>query len=411
MSRIGCGRVRLRQNLAALLVGAGSVCAVASASARPYLPPSGHLFAGLTGGTSIVPYERMVGKHPPVFELSMTWNTPTAWLAATDSAFRSRLGLALGTAPGYALPGVISPEGIALGRSDRFLVAMNRNLAHSGRVVYLRIMGEMNGYWNAYAPFNADGSFRGVPNLPHFYIEAWRRTVLILRGGLVARINRRLRALGLPPIRARLRPHDRLPAPKLAFLWVPQDAGSPEIAANAPGVFWPGSAYVDWVGTDFYASYPNFRLLDQFYDEFRGKPFVLSEWALYGADDPGFVRALFAWVRAHPRVRMLNYYQGYTTSTPANLVRYPLGRAALRQALRSPRFLAYPPEYAHPRRVRHRKPPSSSQPANPPLPPRHGPGPTPASGQPPAPPMAPPGASSRPPTACVTPMPLCGPAL
>jgi hypothetical protein len=384
--------VRLRRNWAALLVLAVSLCAVPSAGARPYLPPSGYVFAGLSGGTSIDAYERMVGKHPAVFEYSMTWNTSTAWLAARASPLRTRLGLALGTAPGYALPGVISPAGIALGRSDRFLVAMNRNLAHSRRVVYVRIMGEMNGYWNAYAPFNANGSFRGGQNSPHFYIEAWRRTVLILRGGRVARINRRLRALGLRPIRVgRLHPHDVLPAPRVAFLWVPQDAGSPETAANAPGVFWPGAAYVDWVGTDFYASYPNFGLLDHFYNEFRGKPFVLSEWALYGVDDPRFVRALFAWVRLHPRVRMLNYYQGYSPTSKANLARYPASRTALRRALRSSRFPAYAPEYAHPRRAKRHK---HHKPSSPPAPPH----PAPGSGQPPGLPLAPPGGSAAPPS-------------
>jgi hypothetical protein len=91
------------------------------------------------------PYERMVGKHPPVFEVYMTRNTPTKRFTAPDSAFRSRVGLAISTAAGYAQPGIISPKGIALGRSDRFFVTLNRNLAHSGRVVYVRLMGEMNG--------------------------------------------------------------------------------------------------------------------------------------------------------------------------------------------------------------------------------------------------------------------------
>jgi hypothetical protein len=77
-------------------------------------------------------------------------------------------------------------------------------------------------------------------------------------------------------------------------------------------VYWPGGAYVDWVGTDFYGSYPNFALLSHFYTTYRDKPFVLSEWALYGADDPGFVRATFSWVESHPRVRMLSYYQGFS---------------------------------------------------------------------------------------------------
>jgi hypothetical protein len=351
----------------AIALGAALVF-VASAGARTYLPPGNHLFAGLTGGTSIAPFEQMVGKHPPVFEQYMTWDTSTAFLRGKDGGFRSRLGLAIGTSAGYAEPGVITPEQIALGDSDRFLVTLGQNLAHSKRIVYIRLMSEMNGYWNAYAAFDADGTYRGTEHSPHFYVEAWRRSVLILRGGPVTALDAKLRKLGLPPLQDGRRPPGELARPKVAFLWVPQDAGSPETAANSPGAFWPGSDYVDWVGTDFYASYPNFTLLDAFYQEFAGKPFVLSEWALYGADDPGFVRELFSWVAAHPRVRMLNYYQGFTAAGKPNLAHYPASRRVLRAELRASRFLAYAPEYAHPRNGLHNtpSPPRSPTPSAPP---------------------------------------------
>jgi hypothetical protein len=338
------------------------------ADGRAYTPPGDHVFAGLTGGNSITAFARMVGKHPPVFETYMTWDTATGWLRHTDTGFRSRLALAIGTSYGYGDPGVISPEQIALGDSDRFLIALSRNLTASRRVVYIRLMAEMNGYWNAYAAFDSDGSSRGAANSPHFYVQAWRRSVLILRGGSVALLNAKLLKLGLPKLQDGSDPPATLPRPKAAFLWVPQDAGSPEIAANAPGAFWPGNDYVDWIGTDFYASYPNFTLLDDFYRDFPGKPFVLSEWALYGADDPDFVRALFDWVGAHPRVRMLNYYQGFTAAGKPNLAHYPASRRALRAELRSPRFLAYAPEYAHPQKGTG-TPPSSPAPAAPPSPP------------------------------------------
>lgn len=338
--------MRARGALALVLVA--MLIAPAATSARAYVPPGNHVFAGLTGGTSITAFQRMVGKHPPVFETFMTWDTNTGWLRGADPGFRSRLALQIGTSAGYAEPGVIAPEQIALGQSDPFLAALGRNLARSGRIVYIRLMSEMNGYWNAYAAFAADGASRGVAYSPHFYVQAWRRAVLILRGGSTAEIDFKLRKLGLPGLALGRRPPATLARPKVAFLWVPQDAGSPEIAANAPGAFWPGSDYVDWVGTDFYASYPNFTLLDDFYDAFAGQPFVLSEWALYGTDEPAFVRALFAWVAAHPRVRMLNYYQGFGAAPKPSLVHYPASRRALRAELRSPRFLAYAPEYAHP---------------------------------------------------------------
>jgi hypothetical protein len=321
-----------------------------TASAGEYLPPRGKVWAGLTGGTSITAWEQMVNHHPAVFDHYITWNSPTTWLTHADERLQTRLALSISTAPGYGQPGVVSTEGIARGRTDTYLVEMNQNLAAAHRIVYIRIMGEMNGYWNPYCPYNSNGSYRGNEESAHNYIAAWRRTVLILRGGPVSRIDRKLRALGLPRITAPLVRTAVLPRPKLAFLWVPQTEGSPDIPQLEPRHFWPGSAYVDWVGTDFFSKFPNWAWLDQFYKAFGGKPFVFSEWAVWGSDNPGFVRAMFDFVRSHSRVRMFNYYQGWTSRNPVlgdfDLANYPKSRALLRQQLASSRFPQYAPEYA-----------------------------------------------------------------
>ena len=133
-----------------------------------------------------------------------------------------------------------------------------------------------------------------------------------------------------------------LPQPQVVLMWVPQTEGSPPIAANAPRAYWPGGRYVDWVGTDFYSRFPNFDKLERFYDAFRGKPFVFGEWAMWGRDDPAFVRRLFGWIGSHPRVQMQLYNQGKRTDGPFRLTRYPRSRNALRQALKRPRNLARP---------------------------------------------------------------------
>jgi hypothetical protein len=94
--------------------------------------------------------------------------------------------------------------------------------------------------------------------------------------------------------------------------------------------YWPGGRYVDWVGTDFYSRFPNFDKLERFYDAFRGKPFVFGEWALWGRDDPGFVRRFFSWMGSHRRMRMHLYNQGALTNGPFRLNRYPRSRAVIR---------------------------------------------------------------------------------
>jgi hypothetical protein len=80
--------------------------------------------------------------------------------------------------------------------------------------------------------------------------------------------------------------------------------------------------------------------LDRFYAQYPRKPFVFGEWAMWGADDPGFVKQLFSWVNAHKRVKMMVHNQGANPNGPFRLNAHPKARAELRKALRNPRFLA-----------------------------------------------------------------------
>lgn len=73
---------------------------------------------------------------------------------------------------------------------------------------------------------------------------------------------------------------------------------------------------------------------------------MFGEWALWGADDPGFVDSLFGWVGTHPRTRMLIYNQGIQTGGPFRLSWYPRAAHELRRLLASPTFPAYTPELA-----------------------------------------------------------------
>src|SRR5205085_464342 len=169
---------------------------------------------------------------------------------------------------------------------------------------------------------------------------AWRRAVIIIRGGSAAAMNAQLRRLNLPPVRGVGAGLTRVP---VAFLWVPQVAGAPDIPANSPSAYWPGAQYVDWVGTDFYSKFPNWAGLQRFYDRSYGKPFAFAEWAIWGGDNPGFVHQLFAWARSHTRVRMMLYNQGNRSSGPFQLSHFPAGRKVLAGELDSPVFPAFVP--------------------------------------------------------------------
>jgi hypothetical protein len=323
------------RRLAALLAAACLLALAPSASAEPLLPPRGKVFSGVTGGTSLDLFQRQTGNHPAVFGFFTKFGGANEFIFRGAEQAGSRLMLHISTQDGYGTREVVTPRGIAQGEGDRYLVGLNRRIAESGRPAYIRLMAEMNQANNGYSAFDRSGRPRGPAHSTAQFRQAWRRSTLILRGGPVAGIDAQLRRLGQPAVETGAA---ELPRPQIAMVWVPQTRGTPDIPANMPRAYWPGDAYVDWVGTDFYSRFPNFHWLEDFYRDFGGKPFAFGEWALWGADDPGFVDRLFGWIGSHPRVRMVVYNQGALTDGPFRLARFPRSKAALRKALSHRRF-------------------------------------------------------------------------
>jgi hypothetical protein len=331
-------RLALVTLLALVILPAGSALSAASATAQAYLPPPGQSFQGVTG-EPVAAYEQAVGKHPAVYQVFSAWGEFLPGMFADAAAARARVMIHITTASGTRE--MITPAGIASGQGDGWLIALNHAIAASGHPVYIRLMAEMDGSWNPYSAYNANGSPRDAAHSTREFRLAWKRVTLILRGGSLRHIDGVLRRLGLP----RLRTQSDLPAGKVAMLWVPQVAGSPALAGNQPRAYWPGRAWVDWVGTDFYSKFPNFSGLTSFYNAFTGAPFVFGEYAMWGADNPGFVSEVFGWMRSHPRARMMIYNQGLVSGGPFRLSRYPSAARALRAALASPRYPAFAPDW------------------------------------------------------------------
>jgi hypothetical protein len=101
---------------------------------------------------------------------------------------------------------------------------------------------------------------------------AFRRIVAIVRGGLsLEGLNAELAEIGLPPLaRTKGENPEALPLAPVSIIWSPLPAGSPRVKGNFPGNYWPGSKWVDWVGTDFYAKYPVWEDLNKFYEGSSG---------------------------------------------------------------------------------------------------------------------------------------------
>ncbi len=129
----------------------------------------------------------------------------------------------------------------------------------------------------------------------------------------------------------------------MSIIWSPLPGGSPRVKGNFPGNYWPGSRWVDWVGTDFYSQFPVWKDLNRFFEarHWKRKPVAVTEWAVSREDEPRFVKRLISWTVKRPRVRMLVYYVGFGRGNEYDLGLYPRTTNTLRKKIRRANFLPY----------------------------------------------------------------------
>jgi Glycosyl hydrolase family 26 len=160
---------------------------------------------------------------------------------------------------------------------------------------------EMNGTWYEWSQRRAPSS------KPDAYILAWRQIVTTMRS---------------------------VPGQHFKFLWTLYPTGT------SAAYSWPGSAYVDYIGTDIFdwygskATYPRTAsgALDHeekwqqilttepgglnwtaAFSRATGKPIIIPEWGLDfhtfgGQDDPLFITNMMAWMKAHHAIGL--YWAG-----------------------------------------------------------------------------------------------------
>jgi hypothetical protein len=314
-----------------------------TAAADPYTAPNGKVLWGGQGGYtagSIGAFAEQSGKHPAVFNYFIDWRGDFNWLGLRlDDAERAKSHAMLSVSTEET---GISLRDLARGGGDAFLVGLNRLVDEHDQVVYLRPLSEMNNANNPYSAYDHSGRPRGPAFTTTWFKKAWRRIALVVRGGDVETINAKLHRQGLPPVRTGA---DELPRPKIALMWVPLSYGNPEIEKNHPRHFWPGAAYVDWVGSTWYSQYRNSSAFHTFYSNrlWHSKPFAFAEWGIWGADVPSFVGQFFGFLKSHPRVRMAVYYQSASLKPEFALSNHPASRAALRRAVKWPRLTGVAP--------------------------------------------------------------------
>ena len=303
---------------------------------KAYMPPAGKIFQGST--EPVAAYARASGKHPAVYQESVAWGQylPGITKAATES--RARMMMSISTM--FGSKNVITPQGIASGSGDRWLIGLGAQIAAARNITYVELMPEMDNAAAPYSAFNATGSPRARAYSAAEFKLAWQRATLVLRGGPVAGIDKALKQLGLPSLKTKA---SSLPQAPVAMVWDALTAGTPAVTGNAPANYFPGKSYVDWVSTDFYSDYPDFKRLTPFVEQYSSFPFAFSDYAIWNGDnDATFIGQLFAWIAQHHQARMLIYDDA---SSHFALSAYPASAAALRHAIAPATFPAYAPEW------------------------------------------------------------------
>jgi hypothetical protein len=201
---------------------AGSTYAFSKATAvvtriQPVAPPATGAYLGAyvdpSAGT-IGSFELMVGRAMKLHTYHRGWTATFPGADEADDALHGRIPLETWE-PKYddASQPPPSLSAIAAGAYDDMVRADARALRDYAKPVFLRFAQEMNASWN---PWNGD---------PAAYVAAWRhvRTIFSQEG-----------------------------ATNVAWVWSPNSDDRPATAENHWTNYYPGDAYVDWVGVDGY---------------------------------------------------------------------------------------------------------------------------------------------------------------
>jgi hypothetical protein len=237
--------------------------------------------------------------------------------AGTSSEMRTLLNEGDGdTAKGYFETASPALAAAAAGDYDSKFYGLGKLLVKDGLGNTIIDLGrEMNAGWYEWSERRAPSSDPGA------YIRAWRQIVTTMRS---------------------------VPGQHFKFLWTAY------MADTSVAQCWPGSAYVDYIGTDIFdwyggpdGTYPHTasgaldheRKWQQIltakpggldwmaaFSRATGKPIIIPEWGLDfhtfgGQDDPQFITNMMAWMKAHDAAG-LYWEQGHVE--PAQAASGPL---------------------------------------------------------------------------------------
>jgi hypothetical protein len=278
--------------------------AVVVPSGPPAVPANGSIYLGVNANRDDVgSFDSETGiDHPAIFGGYVSGDQPM-------SLVLNHLQGLPGSAPLISWGVDFQNGAVTDGSLDEYLSTQARALIAYGKPVFLRPDWEMNGDWAAWSPPKVS---------PAEYVASWRHIVDMFH------------ALG---------------ATNVAFVWCPNANDFSHYRASA---WYPGDAYVDWVGVDAYPRTTNAQKvvtgtdgLDQLAEFAAGhqKPVMLAEWAATSPDpDTAWPFDLvFEWADRYPdTVKALVYFDFSSTDSTGGdhlLHDHPVGAAEFRYLL------------------------------------------------------------------------------
>ncbi len=212
------------------------------------------------------------------------------------------------------------PEIIA-GKHDRKIQEWAESLKKIGEPIFVRPLNEMNGDWDPWCSW-----YYGKDN--ELYILAWRHIVNIFRDS---------------------------GADNVLFVWNPHDRSYPDFKWNNPHLYYPGDAYVDWIGLTGYnngTSHPGdvWREFDDIYrplyadylKHYADKPFMITEFSCNeeGGDKAAWIeKAMQSLGVNYPHIKIAVWFDGQDNKWLYQLDSSPEAFAAFRQGLENGKYL------------------------------------------------------------------------
>ncbi len=206
------------------------------------------------------------------------------------------------------------------GQHDEKIIEMAQMLKSIDEPVFVRLLNEMNGDWDPWCAW-----FFGKDT--DLYIYAWQHIVDLMRdhGG-----------------------------DKLIFVWNPHDRSYPDFDWNNAHLYYPGDAYVDWVGLTGYnngTSHPGdiWRDFDQIYkplyadylQRYSAKPFMITEFSTneHGGSKIKWLEEGFrSLAKNYPNIKIATWFDGQDGLWEYQIDSSPSAATTFRRELKNPGF-------------------------------------------------------------------------